>query len=369
METSNSWKGFDRFGENRRGSGVIHTLVNPAEKPLYLLFLIFLLYALVDLVSTFIQFGKIDGWEMALFHFIAGYLMISLYFTLVLPEYFRNKRRFRAVFYFLVLLSVLVLVKLLVYNLFVGELSLSKNFLVNEFNRVFHFLIITSVVWTYYNNLKLGQRKYEVEMDHEQLKVMHRSMQLSSHFVLNSLSVYMARIIKLSPDLATEFSYLTSLLRYSFKEFGEPNFLKEEVKAVGNYLQIQEMRFSRLSLIAEIEVPFIAEKLPMPKLCLLTLVENVFFHGAYTDADHPCMIKFLLNPEESTGDWVFTVNIANKIQGLGVKPRSGFGASSVFRVLSNEFGDGFQYKVESDESTYSLLIIIHYGKAVQNRPD
>ena len=308
METSNSGKGVDRLGENHMGSGVIHLLVNPAEKPLFLLFLIFLLYALVDLVSTFILFGEIDGWEMALFHFIAGYLMISLYFTLVLPEYFLYKRRFRAVIYFLVLLSALVLVKLLVYNLFVGELSLSRNFLVYEFNRVFHFLIITSVVWT-------------------------------------------------------------SLLRYSFKEFGEPNFLKEEVKAVENYLQIQEMRFSRLSVTPEIEVPAIAEKLPMPKLCLLTLVENVFFHGAYTDADHPCMIKFLLIEEESTGDWEFTVNIANKIQGLGVKPRSGFGASSVFRVLSNEFGEGFQYKVQSDESSYSLQLIIHYGKAVQNRPD
>ncbi|MDR7130991.1 sensor histidine kinase YesM [Algoriphagus sp. 4150] len=369
METSDSKDGFGHSGVKGRVSGVIDMLCKPTQYPLYLLFLIFLFYAVVDLVSTFVEFGKIDGWLMAQYHFVAGYLICAVYFKLVLPEYFNHKRRIRAVLYFLLLLFSLVVIKLLIHNFLSGRLPLSKGFLIDEFNRVFHFLILTSAVWAYYNNLELGKSKYEVEIKHEKLKVMHRSMQLSSHFVLNSLSVYMARIIKLSPDLATEFSNLISLLRYSFKEFGEPNFLNEEVKAVDKYLQIQSMRFPKLSLIAAIEVAPIAKMLPMPKLCLLTLVENVFFHGDYSDVDHPCIIKFLLAHEEPTMEWVFKVNIANSVQNRGIKLRSGFGASAVFRVLEHEFGDGFQYRVESDESNYSLQLTIHYGKTIQNRSD
>ncbi|MCE7057589.1 histidine kinase [Algoriphagus sp. AGSA1] len=369
METSNSKMIPDQLGVKGRVLGVIDMLFKPTLYPLYLLFLIFLLYAFVDLVATFIEFGEVDGWLMAQYHFIAGYLICSLYFKLVLPEFINHKRRIRAVFYFLLLFSSLVAVKLLVHNVFLGTLSLSKSFLVIEFTRLFHFLILTSVVWAYYNNLELGKSKYAVEINHEKLKVMHRSMQLSSHFVLNSLSIYQSKIIKLSPDLAREFSHLTSLLRYSFKELGEPNFLNEEVKAVGKYLQIQSMRFPQLSLHAAIDVPSIADKLPMPKMCLLTLVENVFFHGDYTDTNHPCKIEFLLVQEDLTAGWVFKVNITNKVQNRGIKPRSGFGSSSVFRVLGHEFGDGFHYRVESDESNYSLLLRIHYGKTIQSRSD
>lgn len=359
----------DRSGVSGWVWGVIDKARKPSKNPLYLLFLIFLGYALVDLFLTFIEYGEIDGWALAKYHFIIGYLTCAIYFKLVLPEFVNHKRRFRAIVYFLLLFSVLVAVKLWVHNVFLGAIFLSKSFLVNEFNRLFNFLILTSVVWAYYNNLELGKSKYDVEIKHEQLKVMHRSMQLSSHFVLNSLSIYLSKIIKLSPALGTEFSNLISLLRYSFKEFGEPNFLNEEVKAVDKYLQIQKMRFPKLSLIAVIEVTPIAKMLPMPKLCLLTLVENVFFHGDYSDVDHPCSIKFLLVQEEPTMEWVFRVNIANRVQNREIKLRSGFGASAVFRVLEHEFGDGFNYRVESDESNYSLNLTIHYGKTIQNRPD
>lgn len=369
METSDSGYPIDRSGITNRDSGITRMLRRPFEKPLYFLFLIFLSYWLVDLVATFLMVGKIDNWFIPIYHFVAGFVLIALYFKIILPDFFVHKRKILAVFSLLLLLVALVGIKLLVFNLFLEDISLSKSFLVNEFLRIFHFLALTSAIWILYDNLGLRQKKYEVEMEHVRLQVMHRSMQLSPHFVLNTLSVYMVRIIKLSPTLTTEFSYLTSLLRYSFKEFDLPNFLKEEVNAVNYYLEIQKMRFHRLSLDVAIQVGQLAEKLPMPKLCLLTLVENVFFHGDYRDAANPCRIEFMLVPAESGSGWVFTVHISNKILDRGVKVRSGFGASSVFRVLYYQFGDRFDYSVDSDGINYSLLLTIYYETAVQNWTD
>lgn len=369
METSQSQLLNEKSGEVDRVYGELDRLNSPNKSPLYLLFLIFLFYAFVDLLSTWIEFGEIDGWLMAQYHFVMGYLVCALYMKLVLPEFFTRKRKVLAVFYFLFLFLALVVVKLWVHNLFLGPLILSKGILIGEFNRLFNFLILTTVVWFFYNNLKLGRSKFAVELQHEQLKVMHRSMQLSSHFVLNSLSVYLSKILRLSPSLATEFFNLTALFKYSFKEFGQPNFLDEEVQAVEKYLQVQRFRFPDLSLDTVIDLPSGKGRFPMPKLCLLTLVENVFFHGDYTDKAHPCSIKFLLEQDEDSGTWKFTGSILNKVQKYREKPRTGFGSSTVFRVLGHEFGDGFYYKVHSDDLSYSLLITINYGKEIQNRAD
>lgn len=369
MEISNALNRTDRSGENYRDSGVIDMFRRPMEHPLYFLFLVFLCYLFVDLFATYLLRGKIEDWFIPIYHYVTGFIMIAVYYKRLLPVFFLHKRRLLAVFLLIVLLATLVCIKLYVFKLMQYPLILSKVFLVHEFLRVFHFLGFTTAFYIMYGNLRLKQENFEIEIKHEQLKVMHRSMQLSSHFVLNSLSIYQSKIIRLSPSLAREFSNLTSLLRYSFKEFGEPNFLSEEVKAVEKYLQIQSMRFPQLSLNAVIEVPPVAEGLPMPRMCLLTLVENVFFHGDYTDAGHPCMIKFQLVREESDGNWKLTVTIANKVGKSGIKPRTGFGSSSVFQVLGQAFGDGFHYRVEPGQAFYSLHLTIHYGQAVQNWSD
>jgi|GEM_PF-6936137 len=343
------------------GSGIIRGFKSPRENPLYFLFLIFLFYALVDVVATLIQFGQIDDWMVAGVHFFTGYLMIALYFRIVLPEYFVRKKKLVGILYLLVLLALVLLLKFFAFKLFYGEVfSISKPFLINEFMRGFHFLIITSAIWTLYDNFRLREKKLEVEKEHEQLLVMHRSMQLSSHFVLNSLSVYMARILKFSPVLASQFTYLTSLLRYSFKKVDLPNNLKEEIDAVQYYLEIQKLRFSQLSMDLEIDVGTIAESFSMPKLCLLTLVENVFFHGIYTDSENPCKIHFLLKLDDFTGDWLFRGVIVNRIQKSEIKGSSGFGASSVFKVLQYRFGRNFEYQVETDGKDYSLFLTIRY---------
>lgn len=346
-------------------SGIIRGFRNPKEYPLYFLFLVFLFYALVDVVATLILFGQIDNWSVAGVNFLIGYLMIATFFNIVLPEYYIHKRKVVGVIYLLILMGLVLLLKILAFKLLFGnEFAISKPFLINEFMRIFHFLIITSAIWTLYENFRLKERKLEIKKEHEQLLVMHRSMQLSSHFVLNSLSVYLARILKFSPVLASQFTFLASLLRYSFKKVELPNNLKEEINAVRSYLEIQKMRFSQLSMDLEIDVGSKAETFSMPKLCLLTLVENVFFHGIYTDSKNPCKIHFHLMLDDLTGKWVFHLNIANKIRGSALKVSSGFGASSVFKVLQFRFQDNFEYEVDTDENDYSLFLRIRYESEV-----
>ena len=361
METRNNGVTSAEFGITDRFSAIIRMFKNPLESPLLFLFLIFFFYLLVDAVATLILMGGIEEWYIPLIHFLIGYVMIAIYFSRVLPDFFQRKKKVFAVSSLVVLIVVLAAFKLVVLNRIMNESLWSKAYMVQEFLRIFHFLAITSAFWILYDNLGLRKNKFEIEMSHEQLKVEHRSMQLSPHFLMNVLTLFAARMIKLSQVLFKEFAHLSSLLRYSIKEFGLPNSLKEEIDAVNHYLEIQRIRFSKLSMELTIAVDREeADVLPMPKMCLLTLVENVFFHGAYEDKSNPCRMEFVLS-ENSSGGRDFSVFISNKVQKTDVKVRSGFGASAVFRVLGHEFGERFNHAVDSDELVYSLQMRIDYG--------
>lgn len=364
MESKDSEITSGEMGIIDRVSAIIRRFKNPLESPLLFLFLIFFSYLLVDVVSTLILVGEIEEWYIPLIHFLIGYVMITICFSRVLPDFFQRKRKVYAVVSLVVLIGVLASLKLVMFNRILNESLLSRAYLVQEFLRVFHFLAITFAFWILYDNLGLRKNKFEIEMSHEQLKVEHRSMQLSPHFLMNVLTLFAARMIKLSPVLFKEFGHLSSLLRYSIKEFGLPNSLKEELDAVNHYLDVQRIRFSKLSMELIISVDREeADILPMPKMCLLTLVENVFFHGAYEDKSNPCRMEFVLS-ENDSGGRNFRIFISNKVQKTDMKVRSGFGASAVFRVLDHEFGERFNYAVDSDELTYSLQMTINYGTAI-----
>jgi len=369
VKTNDSVRSFDNSGRVDTALGITRIGGGLIEKPLYFLFVIFLSYLLVDLVATLVMFGPIEEWFIPLYHFIAGYILIALYFRYVLPDFFIHGRKVRAVCFLLILLSGLVGTKLFIFQQVFGEPVNLKSFLLNEFLRIFHFLFLTSAIWVLYQNIGLRQKKYEMEMEHEGLKVAHRSLQLSPHFVLNALSHYSGRIAALSPDLLVEFSNLTSLLRYSFKEHGVPNSLKEEMDAVGHYLQCQKLRFSRLSLVKRIDLDPASLNLPMPRLCLLTLVENVFFHGIYEDRKNPCIFSFLLAPSVIGEGFTFTAHIFNPMTESGPNFRTGFGASSVFRVLKYNYGDRFHCFISSSGNEYSLFITIDYDTENKGRTD
>jgi hypothetical protein len=369
MESKESEITFAELGISNRVSAIIRRFKTPLENPLLFLFLVFFSYLLVDVVSTLILVGEIEEWYIPLIHFLLGFLMIAIYFSRILPDFFHRKRRAVAAISLLFIVMGFIGIKSVVFDLSVDDSVFSKAYLVNEFLWMFHFLAITSAVWIMYENLALKRKKFEIEMSHERLKIEHRSLQLSPHFLMNVLTLFASKMLKLSPPLFIEFSHLSALLRYAIKEFGHPNSLKGEIDAVNHYLEIQRFRFRDVSMALTFAVDRdIADVLPMPRMCLLTLVENVFFHGDYMDSENPCRMEFVLSGDGS-GRWNFRMSISNKVLKSDVKVRSGFGASAVFRVLGNEFGERFHYSVDSDELTYLLQMTIDYGTGIQSRTD
>ncbi|MBN7817485.1 histidine kinase [Algoriphagus pacificus] len=336
------------------------------DYPLYYLFLVFFAYWLVDLLATLLIIDRISDWFSPLYNFLSGYFLVALYFRFILPKFKIPNQRGSAILILLLLILVFIGSKAFVYDVALFN-GFPRVFIINELLRVFFFLGLTTAIGLQFDKQDLRKKQFEIEMAHEKLQLEHRSMQLSSHFVMNVLSIYASKITLLSRDLAKDFSHFTSLLRYSFQDFEEPQALEDELVAVRNYLQIQKIRFPDISIADVVQWNPIASELPMPKLCLLTLVENVFFHGDYKDKLNPCIIEFDLSLDASSDFWRFTAFISNKVLKRNEKIRSGFGASSVFKILSYQFGDRFGYEVESDDTCYTLKMSLLYDTEFQNR--
>lgn len=360
METSNNGGLNGKFGKAEQGFGRIGMGEFLIRKPNILLFGIWSLYLVIDLSATLILYHGISDWMIPFYNFVAGFSVILIFFNLFMPFIYLRRKYALAILILIFSLVIFSGIKFEILRIFFVVPEDLKGFLVFEFLRLFQFLVFAWIIWMLRQHFLLWKKKFEMEVEFEKLQMEHRSLQLSPHFVLNTLSYTSSKIADLSPKLLKDFLSLTSLLRYSFKEYNKSNSLQQELDAVQYYLNCQELRFSELYLAVNMEIDEFATSLPIPKLCLLTLVENVFFHGKYQDPIVPCKLSFLLVGFEE--GFRFTMSISNLTRKEGVGRHSGFGSKTVFKVLSYHLGSRFSYFISENKEEYSLLMTINYER-------
>ena len=105
--------------------------------------------------------------------------------------------------------------------------------------------------------------------------------QLNPHFLFNSLNSISSLTIT-DPDAAREMiNKLSDFLRYSLKKNENTLLpLREELKNMSRYLEIEKVRFGD-RLLCESSVPATCKDLQLPVLILQPLYENAVKHGVY----------------------------------------------------------------------------------------
>lgn len=102
--------------------------------------------------------------------------------------------------------------------------------------------------------------------------------QVNPHFLFNALTT-IGYLIQSAPDKAFQtLLHLTQLLRGVLATAGEFCTLREELRLIENYLDIERARFEE-RLTVHIDVPEDLERLRVPSLILQPLVENAIKHG------------------------------------------------------------------------------------------
>ncbi|MBO4458831.1 MAG: histidine kinase [Butyrivibrio sp.] len=124
---------------------------------------------------------------------------------------------------------------------------------------------------------KIREQAMIMTRQHAELLALHS--QINPHFLFNALeSIRMHSIIKKESETAYMIEKLAKLQR-QYTEWDEDNTtIENEADFVSNYLELQKYRFGdRLSYAIEIDPDCV--KYLIPKLTLVTFVENACIHG------------------------------------------------------------------------------------------
>lgn len=127
-------------------------------------------------------------------------------------------------------------------------------------------------------------RKQEIDIERQQAELLALHSQINPHFLFNVLeSIRMHSIIKGEGETADMIERLAILQRQNVDWSDDQVRLKEELKFVEAYLELQKYRFGD-KLSYNISVRNGCENYYMPRLTLETFVENACVHGAENKA-------------------------------------------------------------------------------------
>ncbi|RIE02409.1 sensor histidine kinase [Cohnella faecalis] len=125
----------------------------------------------------------------------------------------------------------------------------------------------------------LIEEVYETKDREREAELSTLQSQINPHFLYNTLElINMIALQKQQYMISDIVSSLGKLFRYTVDKKEKPVYLKEEVRFVEAYLQIQSFRYGD-RLAYEVDIPMELNYVLVPKLILQPLVENAIEHG------------------------------------------------------------------------------------------
>lgn len=298
------------------------------------MFFFWIFYSLVDFGFTKVFNLDSKSLEFGLITAIFGFLTSIVFFYWLITSLFIEKRNIQ---YFSIGLFYLSLITISKYYLLIeiNEAAALRVYLIDESIRWFHFFIFTSLIWAFHAWVLLYGKNSKTEKKYEELSIAHQSLQLSPHFLMNIIGSIAGKSRRYSEDLFKDITHYTNILSYAYQNHEEFNSLAAEINTIISFLHSQRLRFGKeLQLIAEIDEELLEKiELTMPKMLLLTLIENCFKHGEIRNPLHPIQIKINWLSSESH----LTLFTQNKIKENPITRSTKFGLTSIKRLLKHHF--------------------------------
>jgi two-component system sensor histidine kinase YesM len=200
-------------------------------------------------------------------------------------------------------------------------------------------------------------RVAEEKKRHHELKVLQS--QIHPHFLNNTLNaIYCLGETEQTRAMCEMIRSLMGLLQYSTDKVGDIVTVEDELQQLENYADIMSLRYGTVFEL-DIAVPEMYYKASIPKLTLITLVENSIFYGLGTGRINHIIVSGkneeeddLLLEVSDTGPGIDPANLALLLQGgASANPYKGLnnlGLSNVNERLRMTFGYSYGLKFENE---------------------
>lgn len=339
-----------------------------------ILLLLALLSVIASLVASITQVGADFEWGMISFllligNFIAYSLQLFLIYLvyyffyyvnhyLLIPKVFKRK----GVIYYgfavaaLILFFYPIFVSLVQWLPIVEQLNLERFmstghiFAEDRGGLPFMIMVLTVPVIIAYEWFRQNTELATLAKEKSATELSLLKQQINPHFFFNTLNNLYALSIthdKQTPEVIMQLSELMRYVIYRGKE--ETVRLKEEVKYIEDYIQLQQIRLHK-KLDFRFEKDLGEEELSIPPLLFIVLVENAFKHGI-EPAEDECFLHLNLKTTADT----LTFSCSNSVEEQSTAAK-GIGLTNLRRRLALLYPDQNTLEIKESEHRYEVVL-------------
>lgn len=214
---------------------------------------------------------------------------------------------------------------------------------------------------------RLNEQIRQVAIEQESLRKTELALlqaQINPHFLYNTMDtiIWLMEAGK-NEDAVEMVSNLSAFFRHSLSRGEDVITIREEIRHVTSYLQIQHVRYKDI-LTYDLEIDPALGNAMIPKLTLQPLVENALYHGIKLKrAIGHIHIKGQLDGNEvvleveDDGVGMTEERLEQLRMALSVQKKVGFGMSAVNQRLQLQFGNAYKLQLESREGIGTAVTI------------
>ena len=174
--------------------------------------------------------------------------------------------------------------------------------------------------------------------------------QVNPHFLFNSLNSVYNRIRKKDPQGGEYVMALADLMQYALQPLAATDEvpLESELEHIGNYIKLQKLRYS-----ADVDFKLFKDdrELKIIPLLLITLIENVFQHGEFTDERYPNRIEINISGGK------LTLLTHNRVR-PDHRPGHGLGLVNTRKRLQHHYPGHYILEYGVDRDVFNLKLIV-----------
>lgn len=336
------------------------------------------LFITYELTMVYIGLGTLERpWVYVLFYTIniSFFYLFATLLNYVSKE--RERRYFKGIAGYLVLLSLYLLIKSAADNLVNSSpVNPSKpfiyveDFLQRNIMRALNFSILAMFYWSAgriaffkRQTLEAEKRQLVIEKENAELETQltrsrnaYLQQQINPHMLFNALNFVYNSTQKYSDDAAECIWLLSEIMRFSLEEADPDGKIRlgREVEQIENLIAINRYRFKEpLHLNLQKAGDFASYKI-IP-LILLTLTENVFKHGNLTDANFPAVLELTV---DENGQVTFYSRNLKKSKNEHPRMRKAVGLQNIRLRLDAFYRSGYQLKIDEPGDFYELNLTL-----------
>jgi hypothetical protein len=201
-------------------------------------------------------------------------------------------------------------------------------------------------------------RRRQIEKEHSLLQLEQLKAQLQPHFLFNTLNSIYGLSLAGSPETPRFILLLSELMRYVLYDSGREYIaLPEEVTFLENYFEMEQRKYAEASICFKAEGAAL-DKLQVPPLLLLPLVENSFKHGRHHFSD-VASVDATLTATAGTLRFVIENDMLPEPPPATARRSGGIGLQNIRQRLNLYYPGAHELRVSEHAGRYRAELTLH----------